>query len=435
MKNALWLLPIVVGTIAAPVYAVAPSDVFKDVPAGHWAEKGVEEMAIKRSIMRGYEDFTFRGDLPYTRLQFATSMKELINDIEGIAKASLKLEKPLNNRFSDVQGYDRDVVLPLANEYGLFQNVPGIEPGAFHGDRPMTRYEVARVINNLMRTAEKKDVIRPRKDGKNYEFSDVSQKEAIYREIQTVANHYGVMIGFPDNTFRGKEDLTRYQFAMTGTQMVPLINELVTSTLEQRAAEKRAANFVPLPFHAEIMSGMTGGAVPSSMVPALGFRWVDQPNWFMRNDTRLQFHSGAVAVGNDRSGLMLDERFGAFPVMRFFGLQPYVGARAIGDFYNKTSLMGGVTYGLTGEWHLDPTWAVGANLFESNLLLAQNLGAADPNPRGMFLGGADLELSYALNPKLALTGGLGFWEAPSGYRTGGMTKANVTDLKFGLSWQ
>ncbi len=439
MKNPGILVPLLFSAIAFPAYALSPAEVFKDVPVGHWAERGVEEMALNRNIMRGYEDFTFRGELPYTRMQFAISMKEMIEEIEGIAKTTLKIDEPLSRDFFDVKGNDRDIVLPLANEYGLFENIPGIEPGAFHGERAITRFEVARGINNLLFNAEKKDVVRPRKNSKAYEFSDVPRQEDIYPVVQTVANRYGVMVGFPDTTFRGAEDLTRYQFAMTGYQTVPLISELVSSTLKQREVEKREAALVETsshPFHVEVASGLTGGGVPNAMVPVLGFRWMGEPGWFLRNDTRMQFLSGAVAVGKDSSGLMLDERFGGFPTMRFYGLQPYVGGRAIGDFYSRTSLFGGLLYGLSGEWPVDSTWNIGVNLYESNLLLARNLGASTPKPGGMFLGGADLEVSYHLNPKLDLTAGVGFWEAPSGYRAAlpGMAKANVTDFKLGVSF-
>src|SRR5207249_1483222 len=72
---------------ASQASALQPaSRVFKDLPAGHWAEKAVTFVSVERAFMVGYPDHTFRGQKPFTRLQLATATAELIVELEGIAK-------------------------------------------------------------------------------------------------------------------------------------------------------------------------------------------------------------------------------------------------------------------------------------------------------------------------------------------------------------
>ncbi len=440
--------------LAAPAFASLASDTFQDVPAGHWAEVGVAEVAIKRDLMRGYPDGTFRGDKPFTRFQFVDSLVSLLKEFETLSKTSWRpIDHPMNS-YADVKpGADRDRVLAIANDYGLFEGVPDVTPDRFNGEKTVTRYEMAKIIDNLLRLAESKDLVRPRgKVGDGPTFSDVSPKDWAYRDVLDVSQRYKVMVGFPDGTFRGPEELTRYQYAQAISQTVPQIRELIAETGRQKEAESLSASprrYQDLtPLRLELDSGVTGGLPASGngqMLQALGMRYVRYAgSWFFLSDTRLQLQSGALAgLGSgSSSGTALDETFGVMVQVPMLGpvqLQPYLGLRAYADFApGESYLFMGPGVGAVG--YLRPgngPWGLFLKGGLSSMLLGSQLAGGNPttpNPSGLILYSSEAGVEYHVTPKLAVTAGLNVWEAPVGYLTGETRfgKANQTGLALGV---
>lgn len=426
---------------ARPAFAVTASEVFRDVPPGHWAEFGVTELAVKRDLMRGYPDNTFRGEQPYTRFQFVDALWELVGELEAIAKTSLRMERPLNYTFTDIQDSRvREKALSLANDYGIFEGIPGVSAGEFSGSEVVTRYEMAAAVDNLMEIAEKKGVVEARGRARDVRFDDLDPTVWAYEEVRDVAGRYRVMIGFPDNTFRGADRLTRYEFAQSGAQTVPLIRELVVQTIEKKAEERTlienprwregtalevvgrygatAAGFVPT---AQLLTGFYPGA------------------GFLHTDTRLTFSAGQlVAPATGATGMLLTQGlygFWGMPSMNGWQFQPYLGGKAFADFGpNDSSLLAGPGYGLITYWRPSARWGFALNLNGSNMLLANRLGGAGtlPNPSALFLGSADLSAEYFVTSRLAITGGVGFWEAPQGIRGAAPTVGKDNALGFRL---
>ncbi len=398
-------------SLSAPAWASLASETFTDVPDGHWAQEGIAELAIKRDMMRGYPDGTFRGDLPFTRFQFALAMKELIDELERISKTSLRSDTPCLNTYADLNGAtERDVVLEIANAYCLFEGVPGIQPNRFNPNGQVSRSEVSKVIANLMQLADQKDIIRPR-PGKDYTFSDVTRKNWAYEAIEQVSDQYGVMIGFPDGTFRPDDQLTRYQFAQAGFQTVPLIRQLVAKTLEEKTTE-RAIELSRLwqqrtPWHVDARLGTLGA----------GLRWIGYPNSFVMADLRGIFN---------QANPLIDAQFGWWPTTYMLGqvhLQPYLAPRLAYESVAGPYL--GLGLGLATYWRPSMEWGFALNL-RSGYTLAPQAGGLGQGGPGFLLDTADLEAEYYLNPTFAIVPGISLYQDP---RSNGALDAAV---KLGL---
>lgn len=395
------LLAVSVMLSAGPAWASLASETFKDVQDGHWAQEGIAELAIKRDMMRGYPDGTFRGELPFTRFQFALAMKELVAELERISRTNLRQENPCLNTYADLTNpTDREVVLELANAYCLFEGVPGIRTDRFDPEQQVTRTEVSKVIANLMELADRKGIVRPR-NANDYTFSDVARDHWAYEAIQTVSDRYGVMIGFPDNTFRPNDQLTRYQFAQAGFQTVPLIRELVTRTLEEKATERALEHArrwqEQTPYHLALT---WGPGLPSEV--GLEARWIGYPGPFAMLDMRLLNASathgtlGDLFAGVGLPNLMLGQ----------VHLAPYAGPRfAYASNGTTGNVAAGLGAGLAAYSRLTPTWGVLGNARGTMPFISA--GAA-----GAFLWNGDLEVEYFLAPKVALVGGFGMASDP-----------------------
>lgn len=399
MKPLFTLSVVLASTVAlsAPAWASLASETFTDVPDGHWAQEGIAELAIKRDMMRGYPDGTFRGDLPFTRFQFALAMKELIDELERISKTSLRSDTPCLNTYADINtAVERDVVLEIANAYCLFEGVPGVKSNRFNPNEQVSRSEVSKVIANLMTLADRKDIVRPRK-GKEYNFSDVTRRNWAYDAIREVSDQYGVMIGFPDNTFRPDDQLTRYQFAQAGYQTVPLIRQLVAKTLEEKTTQ-RALELSRLwqqrtPWHIDARVGTLGA----------GVRWIGYPNSFVMADLRGLFN---------QANPLFDAQLGWWPTTYMAGqvhVQPYLAPRIAYESVAGPYL--GLGLGLASYWRPSLEWGFALNL-RSGYTLKPQAGGLGQGGAGFLLDTADFEAEYYLNPTFAIVPGVSLYQDP-----------------------
>ena len=58
-------------------------------------------------------------------------------------------------------------------------------------------------------------------------FTDVSPNHWAYQSIKKLSEEYGVLGGFPDGTFRGNRNLTRYEFAAAVSKVMDKVEDLV----------------------------------------------------------------------------------------------------------------------------------------------------------------------------------------------------------------
>ena len=115
---------------------------FSDVPASHWAAKSVITLATN-GLEEGNGDGTFRGNRNITRYEIATLIAKLLT----ATNANINYMK--TNPFSDVpKGHkDYDGVMIMAGS----DIISGYGDGTFMGNRNITRYEMAIILDKVYR--------------------------------------------------------------------------------------------------------------------------------------------------------------------------------------------------------------------------------------------------------------------------------------------
>ncbi|GBC95935.1 S-layer protein SlpA [bacterium HR16] len=72
------LVPPVALTIVLGIVVTASAQ--QDVPPGHWAYEAVQTL-IRQGILKGYPDGSFRGTKPVTRYEFATALRDALQEV------------------------------------------------------------------------------------------------------------------------------------------------------------------------------------------------------------------------------------------------------------------------------------------------------------------------------------------------------------------
>lgn len=225
--------------VALPARAHVVEEAYRDVPGQHWAADAVAEMSIRRVLMKGFDDNTFRGEAAFSRADLAWALEDLVQELELLSKTAWTLEKPRDRVFVDLRGSESRTagILKLANRYGLWEGVPGIEADRFHPEAQVTRAEIAMVVRNLLAVGEARGVVLPRDPrSPDNPFKDVRESEWAYHAILEDNQRYRVMVGFPDITFRPDGLLDRFQFAAIGSASFGMIRELIRKSAVERAA-------------------------------------------------------------------------------------------------------------------------------------------------------------------------------------------------------
>jgi hypothetical protein len=165
---------------------------FYDLPDTHWAYQYVSYLFC-RGAVSGYPDETFRPNEGSTRGQFAKML------VLGLGWMPYN---PIYPTFSDVlPGSTFYTYIEAAYLRGAVQGYPD---GTFRPSAPVTRAQAAKMLVT----------------GKNWSlysppwpaFTDVPLGHWAYAYVHTAQQH-GVVVGFPDGTFRPDALVTRAQLA------------------------------------------------------------------------------------------------------------------------------------------------------------------------------------------------------------------------------
>ncbi len=149
------------------------------------------------------------SDEPLTRRDLVQALYPLVKRMESqgaIARSS----KPSLTVFADLSGSDRDWAIELASQFQLFVGMPALSSGRFNGMLPLSRWEASMILGELLtRTRPEARTLLAASSGPA-SFTDLSPAE--YRRLEPVIKQ-GLLIGYPDQTFRTQEPLTRAQWA------------------------------------------------------------------------------------------------------------------------------------------------------------------------------------------------------------------------------
>ncbi|WP_026286095.1 S-layer homology domain-containing protein [Salsuginibacillus kocurii] len=188
---------------------------FQDMSESDWFYDDVTTL-FEEGIIEGYEDQTFRPNQPVNREQTAVMINRAF-DIET--------EEQPDPGFRDV-GEDHfayEAIATLA-DLGILE---GTQSGQFQGDRPLTREQMALILDRLFELEEPEEPI---------EFNDLNPNrpnvnvDAIQR---VVANE--VANGYEDNTFRPNQPTTRSEFSAL---VARLLDEELDESLEESDSDE-----------------------------------------------------------------------------------------------------------------------------------------------------------------------------------------------------
>jgi len=189
-----------IAALAAAVILLNVPDVFAAGPAfpdtaGHWAESYIQAL-LDRHVISGMGDGLFHPDLPVTTAQF----------VAMVMQSAVGYVAPTNGYWAS--GY-------LDKAYGLeIINGGDLE----EADKPLIRRFAARIGNNALN-----------KLWNEADEQDISVAEHKLRDLYTchecvwtTAQFYvkGIMIGSPDNNFRGDDNFTRAEAAVVMMRMI-----------------------------------------------------------------------------------------------------------------------------------------------------------------------------------------------------------------------
>lgn len=180
-------LTLVISMVPAMSFAANGSDI-----KNHWAEKEINNLA-ERGVIQGYPDGKFMPDKTTTRAEFMTMVNK-----------AFQFTEPAEINFSDVKaGAWYEDAVKAAKKAGYISGYPD---GTMQPDKNITRQEVASImliLNNLVANATAADV-----------FKDSASIPSWSKGAVGAVLEAKIMAGYPDNTFRALQNITRAEVAV-----------------------------------------------------------------------------------------------------------------------------------------------------------------------------------------------------------------------------
>lgn len=204
---------------AAGAAASATPGSFRDVPGDHWAQEAVAE-ATEAGLLTGYPDGTFRGGQGVTRYEMAMIIQRLLakskaaatetppeapaGDAEQVGGTIDVLEEPADTPSARA----RALVKELADEL----EAAGVQ-----------RADVQEALSLVANAVPAQGDVH--KEPPPASFADVPPDHWASNAV-AVATQEGFMEGYPDKTFRGQQELTRYEMAVVLKRLLAAIGAL-----------------------------------------------------------------------------------------------------------------------------------------------------------------------------------------------------------------
>lgn len=154
--------------------------------SGHWAEASIAEL-VKRGVVNGYQDGTFRPDNAMTRAEFVTILVKALNLRQAESTGS----------FKDMEQHWAKSTVDTAHANGI---VTGFEDGTFKPDAFISQEQMAVLIAKAwdLETAV---------SGKD--FTDQSDISGWAAASIIAASAQGILSGFEDGSFMPQAHTTR----------------------------------------------------------------------------------------------------------------------------------------------------------------------------------------------------------------------------------
>lgn len=172
---------------------------------GHWAESSVLA-AVKRGIVTGYEDGTFRPERPVTRAEFAAMLTRALGLQGGQAGQEGQEGQAAQTAFADASRIPAWAAASIAAmaEAGIIQ---GYDDGTFRADRQIVRAEMTAMLTRaagLKRAPE-----QAQEEPALPAFADSDQIPNWARASVAAAVEAGIVRGKTGNRFAAADIATR----------------------------------------------------------------------------------------------------------------------------------------------------------------------------------------------------------------------------------
>lgn len=183
---------------------VALARTFSDT-ADHWAREPISQLS-GLGVVNGYTDNSFRPDDSITRAEFARLMVGALGEEQEAKRLS-----GVKSAFADME--TAHWALPyvmLGRELGLLQGAGGY----YHPEAPISRQEAATILGRWLQdngTAA---------DSEPLAFTDMNEVEAWALPGLELAVAAELLNGFPDESFRPRDELSRAEAASLLSRMM-----------------------------------------------------------------------------------------------------------------------------------------------------------------------------------------------------------------------
>ncbi|AZN43256.1 S-layer homology domain-containing protein [Paenibacillus albus] len=188
------------GSDIDPNYDTVGESPFTDITNKYWAFSAIQDL-VTRNVIAGYPDGKFRPERVVTRAEFAKIM---------VLAAGLNPVKVDKSTFSDIKATDWEAPFveaakPYLNAYKLTNGKLVFKP-----DAPATREDVAVAIVKLKGYNKTK---LPDRTIIQAMFKDYNSISSYAKDYVALAVENNLVSGFPDETFRAQQAVTRAQAA------------------------------------------------------------------------------------------------------------------------------------------------------------------------------------------------------------------------------
>ncbi|MEX2104570.1 MAG: S-layer homology domain-containing protein, partial [Bacilli bacterium] len=164
--------------------SIPAANYFFDI-ANHWAKASIMYFA-ERNWISGYEDYTFKPNRSITRAEVAVVVSQYLALQPSQTSSTLP---DLNEHWA------KDAIGSMISAGYL----SGYPDGKFYPNQPVTRAEVASLVNRLIAVKQKSEVVT---------FKDVSANHWAYDSIMNLVAA-GIANGYSDQTFRPERVASR----------------------------------------------------------------------------------------------------------------------------------------------------------------------------------------------------------------------------------
>ncbi|WP_308637394.1 S-layer homology domain-containing protein [Paenibacillus silvisoli] len=188
------------GSDIDPGYNSVGESPFTDITNQYWAFSAIQDL-VTRNVLSGYPDGKFRPERVVTRAEFAKIM---------VLAAGLDAKRVTTSTFTDIKASDWEA--PFVEAAKSYLSGYKLSSGklVFKPDAPATREDVAVAIVKLKGYNKTK---LPDRTIIQAMFKDYNSISSYAKDYVALAIENNLVSGFPDETFRAQQPVTRAQAA------------------------------------------------------------------------------------------------------------------------------------------------------------------------------------------------------------------------------